>query len=167
MVYPQIIREKMEARFFFNFRSKLSSANARVAAIELDLEPDPNGVMEDDHTKLIKGQYEGIHFPVVFKQKHKGKFNDVLDTEWPGLYLISEKFKKIAEENELTGWQVFPVRLYDLKRDEIFGYYGFSIVGQCGSVSYAQSEILEKRWVPHGPFTSLLQKELQKFCKKT
>lgn len=147
----------MNSKDFFRFRSKLISANARVAAIELDLEPDPYALREADHTKLIKGKYAGINFPVIFKQEHRGKFNDLLDTGWPGLYLISEKLKIILEENHLTGWQVYPVKLYHTNDNELFGYHGFSIIGHCGPVSYTQSEIIEKREIPHGPIV--------KYCK--
>lgn len=137
----------MNTREFFRLRSKLVSANAQFSATGLNT--DKNRV--SDHSKLIDGEYEGIDFPVIFKQRYKGKFTDILDTGWPGLYLISENLKKLLEDNGLTGWKVFPVRLFDLKGNEIDGYYGFSIIGHCGSVNYDQSKIMEERMVPHGP----------------
>lgn len=41
--------------------------------------------------------------------------------------------------------------MYDKKGNEINGYQGFSVIGTCGPVSYANSEIIEKRYVPNGP----------------
>src|ERR1700722_12108165 len=98
-VYQQTIRREMESKEFFDFGSKLSYANAQVSAVELDIEPDETGTKIRDHSKLIKGQFEGICFPVVFKQKYKGKFTDILDTGWANLYLISEKLKKLLEDS--------------------------------------------------------------------
>ena len=133
---------------FFSFRSKLASTNVQVWAVDLI---DENEI--SDHYNLIKGQYDGISFPIVFKQKYKGKFNDLLDTGWVNLFLISENLKKILEEYKLTGWNAFLIKLYDLRGNEIHGYYGLSIVGQCGPTKYDSSEIIEKREVPNGPLS--------------
>lgn len=151
MGYQQTIKEKMQTSEFFSFDSKSLTANTLICATELDLEPNPNRTMEDDHSKLIEGQYDGIAFPVVFKQWRKGKFNDILDTGWVSLYLISENLKNVLEHNKLTGWQIFSIQLHDLKGNEVLGYYGLSIVGRSGRTNYDRSEILEKRWIPHGP----------------
>src|SRR5262245_57966928 len=113
----------METNIFFDFASKLVSSNVQVQAQTIDLEVDENAVSLSDHSKLIKGQYDGIDFPVIFKQKYGKKFNDILDTGWPSLYLISDRLKGILEENSLTGWQIFPIKLYNKKGNEIFGYY--------------------------------------------
>ncbi|MFM9709676.1 hypothetical protein, partial [Streptomyces galilaeus] len=86
-----------------------------------------------------------------FKQKQEGKFNDILDTGWANLFLISETLKTILENHKLTGWNVFPIKLYDLRGKEIDSYYGFSVVGHCGLTNYDAAEIVEKRKVPNGP----------------
>lgn len=148
MTYPPTTRRKMESTAFFNFRSKIDSANAaQVTAVGLN--NDNNQI--SNHYKLIKGQFEGIDFPVVFRQKYKGEFTDILGTGWSGLYLISENLKKVLEDNGLIGWKVFSIRLFDLKENEMDGYYGFSIVGHCGPTSLEKSEIIEKQKVPSGP----------------
>lgn len=141
----------METKDFFSFGSNLSSA--QVSAIELDNEPDETGtkISDCDHNKLVYGRFEGIDFPVIFKQVYRGKFKDILDTGWASLYLISEKLKKVLEDNTINGWKVFPIRLYDLNGSELNGYYGFSIVGHCEQPNYDQSKIIEKRTVPTGP----------------
>jgi hypothetical protein len=139
----------MKTGDFFSFGSKLASTNVQVSAV--DLKTDENGI--SDHSKLIKGQCNGISFPIVFKQKREGKFNDILDTGWANLFLISENLKKILEDHKLTGWNVFPIKLHDLSGNEIDGYYGLSIVGHSGSTNYDASEIVEKRKVPNGPLS--------------
>ena len=59
--------------------------------------------------------------------------------------------KKILEENNLTGWKTFPIKLYDKNGNEISGYHGFSIIGHCNPINYEKSAIIEKRKVPTGP----------------
>ena len=139
----------METENFFSFGSKLVSTNVQVFAI--DLKTDENGI--SDHSKLIKGEYDGIRFPIVFKQKRKGKFNDILDTGWANLFLISENLKKLLENYKLTGWNVFSIRLYDLSGMEIDGYFGLSVIGHSGQINYQASRIIEKRIVPSGPLS--------------
>ncbi len=137
----------IESKEFFDFRSRLLSSTIQAHAVELG--QDENGT--NNHWNLIKGIYYGIDFPVIFKQECGKNFLDILDTGWPCLYLISDKMKLLLENNHLTGWKVFPIKLYDKKDNEILGYYGFSITGHCGPTSYAKSEIIEKRLVPNGP----------------
>ncbi len=132
---------------FFDFMSQPLSST--VQAHPIGLGDDQNG--RSNHLKLIKGDYSGIEFPVIFKQEYGKKLNDILDTGHAGLYLISERMRKVLEENNLTGWKVFPIKLYNKKGDEISGYHGFSAAGRCGPTSYEKSEIIEKRQVPNGP----------------
>lgn len=143
----------MKKNEFFNFGSKLSSANAVVLAVNLDINKSSRNAFdkEHEHNKLIMGQYDGIDFPVIFKLIDRGKFNDILDTGWASLYLITRKLKSVLEHNNLSGWKSFPVKVYDVKGNEVSDYYGLSITGRCGATKYDQSEIIEKRLVPQGP----------------
>lgn len=137
----------MKVPDFFDFRSKLVSSTCQAHSV--GLKKGENGI--DDHWNLIKGNYEGADFPVVFKQAYGKKLTDILDTGWPSLYLISDRIKTLLKENHLTGWQTFPIKLYDKEGREIFGYHGFSIVGKCSPTTYKNCEIIEKRMVPSGP----------------
>ncbi len=130
--------EKMKD--FFDFSSTLVSTTVQAYSIDLNI----------NHRNLIKGEYQGIDFPVTFKQEDGNKLRDILDTGYPSLYLISERMKQLLEEHQLTGWKVFPILLYDKKGKEIAGYHGFSITGHSGPISYKKSEIIEFRRVPHG-----------------
>lgn len=132
---------------FYDFGSKLLAST--VQAHPINLGSNENG--ESQHWQLIKGLYEGISFPVIFKQEYGKLFTDLLDTGHVSLFLISEKMKLLLEENNLTGWQIFPIKLLDKKENEIFGYHGFSITGHCDPINYEKSQIIEKRRVPHGP----------------
>ena len=131
----------MEMKDFFDFMSQPASTTVQAHPANLNI----------DHLKLIKGDYHGIDFPITFKQEYGNKLHDILDTGFAGFFLISEKMRKILEENSLTGWKVFSIKLYDKKGNEIVGYHGFSITGHSGPTSYKKSDIIEKRLVPNGP----------------
>ncbi len=132
---------------FFEFSSKYVQSTVQARAVGLGV--DKAGI--HDHNNLIKGKYEGIKFPVVFEQYSGKNYTDILDTGWTSFHLISDRMKAILEENHLTGWKVFPIKLYDKKGTEIHGYHGFSFIGKCDQSDYQKSEIIEKRLVPHGP----------------
>ena len=59
--------------------------------------------------------------------------------------------KTVLEDNHLTGWQTFAVRVLTKKGEEISGYHGLSITGRCGKIDYSKSEVITKRLVPEGP----------------
>jgi hypothetical protein len=133
---------------FFYFGSKLVQSTFHAGSVGLAI--DRAGV--EIEWNLIKGKYEGVDFPVTFKQSCGKKMVDILDTGWPSLFLISDRMKAILEENELTGWKTFPIQVYDKKGAEIPSYYGFSITGHCAPIDYRKSEIIEKQWItPTGP----------------
>jgi len=133
----------MKIKDFFSLSSKLSSSTVQAHPTDLNI----------DHLKLIKGDYTRIDFPVIFKQEYGNKLRDMLDTGLVGLFLISDRMKTILEENNLTGWKTFPIKIYDENGDEITGYHGFSIIGRSGPINYEKSEIIEKRLVPTGPIS--------------
>ena len=137
----------MEESNFFNFCSKLVSNTFQTSPS--GLKKDSRGISEQ--LNLVKGKFEGIHFPVLFKQESGKKMTDILDVGFVGPYLISDRMKLILERHNLTGWKTFPIRLYDKKSIEIFGYHGFSLMGHCAPIDYKKSTIIEKRLVPTGP----------------
>lgn len=139
----------MDNKKLYRIDSKLSSSTVQVHAVGLDKISFSDDLAAEWH--LIFGDYSGFSFPVIFKQEYGSKLHDVLDTGLPSLYLISDKMKAILEDNKLTGWKTFAVKVLDKKEQEITGYHGFSITGRCGKIDYSKSEIIEKRLVPNGP----------------
>ena len=98
------------------------------------------------YDNLIKGDFEGIVFPIKFQQQSGNKLLDVLNTGTPSLYLISAKLKTLLQEKQVTGWTSFEIELLDKKEAEIKGYYGFSVTGKCGQVDESKSEIIKKHF---------------------
>lgn len=84
-------------------------------------------------TLLYLGRYQNwMEFPIIFRQYEGKRLGDVIETGWPGSYLISDLLKETLEKNELTGWKTYPVLLYDNKHNLIQGYHGLSFIGYGG-----------------------------------
>jgi hypothetical protein len=140
----------MEIKKFYDFRSKLVSSTFQTHAVGLNKDKNENSEYYDQHM-LILGDYSGIAFPVVFKQMYGEKLQDVLDTGWGGLYLISDRIKTAFEDNHLTGWKTFEIKVFTKKGQEVEGYHVLTITGRGGKIDYLKTEIIEKRLVPEGP----------------
>ena len=137
--------EKMS--YFYEFESKRSSHRYHAYLMGYD------GIYTDiiPEDRLLFGDYEGFNFPLVFKHNNQHKPLDILDTGTVSLYLVSERMINILEENELTGWKKFPIKLIDKKNKEIFGYCGFSVVGRCGRIEYNTSREYYEEIYEGGP----------------
>lgn len=132
----------------YSFGSKFLSSTFQAHAIGLN-NKGGDGLYE--YHKLLLGNYEGINFPVVFKQEGGKKISDILDTGTATLFLISDLLKDTFEEHSFSGWKTFPVTVLNYKEEEVAGYHGFSITGRCGEVDYSKCEIIEKQMVPNAP----------------
>ena len=137
----------MEIKDFSRFYSDHKSSTFQASAINIGC--NKNGT--DDEDNLLRGEYEGINFPVVFKQERGKKLVDILGTGWPNLYLISDRMKDVLEENKLTGWKTFPITVYDKKKNEILGYHGLSVTGRCGPIDGTKAKIIDKQLIVNGP----------------
>jgi hypothetical protein len=140
---------------YYIISSKLSSSTFQVMAVDETL----------DYLNMIVGEYSGIKFPIVFKQKYGKKLHDVLDTGFPSFYLISNRFLNILQENKITGWKTFPIIIKDKENIEVDGYSGFSITGVCGNIDYKKSIQFTKRFVPNGPDVKCLRGIYPNFSK--
>jgi hypothetical protein len=137
----------MEMKDFYYFGSRYLSRSFQVNSVGLD---EGEGSLKD-HKSLIQAKFEGINFPVLFKQVSGKNFTDILNTGWSSLYLISDKFKNLLEEHHFTGWTTYPIIIRDKKGNQIEGYHGFSVTGVSGPISHANSPSFEARYVPKGP----------------
>ena len=101
------------------------------------------------NNKIIKGDWSGLEFPLIFHQIENGKkLRDVLDMRYVSAYLISDRMKNILEENKITGWKSYPVVIHDKKGSIIEGYNGFSIVGKSGPMDPRRqpTEYYVRKW---------------------
>lgn len=89
-------------------------------------------------SRLILGDYNDLQLPVIYNEIKGGssgkRMRDILDTRYPPLYLISDRFKNVLEESGITGWKSYPIALFDKKGNPIEGYNGFSVTGRAGKM---------------------------------
>jgi hypothetical protein len=112
----------------------------------------PQGLTLNQIESLTRGNYQHISFPVIFKHSMgKKKLTDLVDTGHPSFFLISDRFKKLLEDNQITGWKTYPIVLLEKNGQEISGYHGFSVIGSCFPEDYSQSKVIEYRYVEKGP----------------
>lgn len=140
----------MEINRFYRFGSNLFSSTFQAHPVSLTQRKD-NDTKISYTANLIRGIYRDINFPVFFQHKYGTKLHDILDTGVAGLYLISNKLKEVLENNDLSGWKTFSIKILDKKENELDGYYGLSIIGRCGPIDYKKSDIIEKQLAPNGP----------------
>ncbi len=137
---------KMKIKDFYTLSSKLSSTTFQAHLIS---KPKSES---NSQWRLIAGEYNCDH-PIIFKHVYGKKLEDILDTGWPSLYLISDKMKNILEQENLTGWKTFIIQVLDKSGQEIKGYHGLSITGKCGSIDFSQCELIEKQLIYEGPIS--------------
>ena len=125
---------------FFTFHScgYTTTFAARAEEFERCLSVGEHGSGGRFYSKLILGNYKDVQFPVVFYELKGGssgkRMRDILDTRYPPLYLISDRFKVILEESGITGWKSYPIALFDKRGNPVEGYHGFSITGRAGKM---------------------------------
>ena len=86
----------------------------------------------------------------TFITVRKGKWADILCAGWPGLYVVSERFRDVM--NGLTGVDFLPVNILDKNlRDIEVNYFRPLITGKSGPLRKELSrEVLSKR-IESGP----------------
>ena len=88
-------QKTMDIKEFYIIDSKLLSST--VQAHPFGLKESTNNFSTE--WNLILGNYSNVSFPIVFNKKYGQKLEDIIDTGWPSLYLISDKMKSILEKN--------------------------------------------------------------------
>lgn len=70
-------------------------------------------------------------FNKLFKIYKGTKAMDLLGYCDPTNFAISRKLKIILEENNISGWSAYPIKIENIEDD----YYGFQVVGKGGEVT--------------------------------
>jgi hypothetical protein len=110
------------------------------------------GFLKDEF--FVKPLNSKVDFYSYFKGRSAGTLDfvesggsikyDLIGTGFANLYLISDRIISVLSTRRITGWGTFPVRIFDSKRNEIKGYFGFAIKGSCGNLDDSKSTILKK-----------------------
>lgn len=60
--------------------------------------------------------------------------------------IVNERIIRILNENDITGWEKYDVRIHNKREELIKGkYYGLIITGRCGFIDYSQGYLMTKK----------------------
>lgn len=110
----------------------------------------------DDALDLLYGKYDTIRLPLIFQQRKSyggKKMTDFMNSGWGGvLSPVSDKVVGLLTENNITGWETYPIQVFDKNGVEIHGYHGFSITGRCRDLDLSLlKERIEYQYCASGP----------------
>lgn len=114
---------------FFVLASKLASKTLLVSPKSLPaaLGTETVGAISN----LRRGLLAELEEPVTFHHKTGTRADDLLDTGFVSLYLISNKFRDILDGANVCGWQPFAAMIQLKNGSRLDGYCGLSITGKC------------------------------------
>ncbi len=153
----------IDKNFFYKFSSEgyLTTYFVTPVLFEIAINNDLHGPESgrDIHHQLLYGDDQGhypeyIHFPVIYIHEEGKKMRDMLDMRFDGhCFLISDRMKRLMEDNYITGWKSFPVVIYEKNKNEVTGYHGFTVTGRGGEIDY----LMPPSQIPYG--------ESSKYCR--
>ena len=120
---------------FYTFTSKISSTTLNVYPNLIQYVKLKARLEEVINNKLIRGDINDMNVPLQYWIRGGSKYKDVLDMPWLSAYIISDRFKQILEENNVTGWISYPIELLDKYNNVVSGYNGFCIIGRSGPMN--------------------------------
>lgn len=87
-------------------------------------------------------------FPIIYIQSNQEGHNhpiwtDFLNANCFNQCVVSDRVINLLLDNNINGWQTFPVEIYDDKENYIGGYNGLSVVGRCHSLNFTQTIKME------------------------
>lgn len=86
---------------------------------------------------------KGIDSSVMFFRKKGNIWCDVITTGFSGIYLVSEKFRKVIIDNKLTGSDFIRIIIETGKGEKRDDYYFLKITGKCGDIDNTLSSKIE------------------------
>jgi hypothetical protein len=84
-----------------------------------------------DHDRLLDAEYDET-VPIRVLVDQKGRVGDLVGTLWPSLYLIGDRFKKVLEQNAITGWRGYGTVSEDMPPTGTWWILG--VAGRAGPV---------------------------------
>lgn len=100
-----------------------------------------------DRIRLTRGELQSPGLKFIFS---RGKnWTNLILTDIPSFYLVTEKFIQVLKENSITGWKAIDIELYGKDRKQILGYLGLVITGRCGDIDDSKIKC-ELRYGPSG-----------------
>lgn len=80
--------------------------------------------------------------PVVVERDEGTKIYDVIWTGWL-VPLVGPRFISVLRDNDVSGWDEYPVEIVDQRGEESDGFSGLVVRGRCGPLRDDLSEVVE------------------------
>lgn len=79
--------------------------------------------------------------PVKFVRSMGRSPVDIITTELPAIWLISDKIVEVLQREGVTGWKTYPVEVIGQGGVPVTGYHGFAVTGRCGPINPRRSVV--------------------------
>ena len=131
--------EQHESSQLFEFSDPLRKSPLRLRSrLPVESLPDRKrlAMVEQGRSKLTT--------PIQFDAAQGEIAEDILWTQLVRPVCVSGRLIRLLNENEISGWTVYPVEIYDQNGVNIPDYYGFAITGPVYEADYSRSTIVLK-----------------------
>lgn len=92
---------------------------------------------------LSRGKFR-IHEPLQFDAVQGTEASDFLWTQLLDPVCVSEGVVRILRENEVSGWSLYPVKVFDKEGDLLPNYHGIAVTGAVCEADYGRSAVVTK-----------------------
>lgn len=124
---------------FFEFADPLRSSPFRLRS-RLPAENLPDRKPLD---LLTKGK-TNVRAPIQFDAVQGEETEDVLWTQLVRPVCVSRKVVELLKENEICGWSIYPVEIYDQEGTIIPDFHGLAVTGPVCKADYERSEVVKR-----------------------
>jgi len=101
--------------------------------------------------ELVKGEYQNFAEPLEFEYSSGISWTDFLQPVSVGMYLISSRVIRILEENNISGWTSYTIKIKDRNNRYVEDYVGFSVKGKSGSLVYKRESFFFRQFNSQSP----------------
>jgi hypothetical protein len=105
--------------------------------------PQDSWIHEIEAWQLFRGELKPS-ISVNFVVRAGGMITDFLWSTFPPLLCVSKRVIDIFTLNNYTGWNYYPVRVYDRINIELPDYFGLSITSDGGERDLSRSKVITK-----------------------
>ena len=113
---------------------KLSASTGHVAYCGT-LQIPPPTTATDLHRGRVKPEVR-----LVMRHNVGGPLRDFIITGYAVPVVVSDKVVAVLSGLGCSGWDTFPVEVYDKTGELVDGFHGFAVRGACGAIDWSRSE---------------------------
>jgi hypothetical protein len=109
------------------------------------------GMTSEEAWSVSRGEHVPAKRPIVRWAMGGAVPSDVIWTTLAAPLIISSRILDVLEAGGLSGWNAFPVTVYDKRQIEVPNYFILAIKGRCNPIDLSRSEVVLREY-PGGWF---------------